>query len=609
MKHLLLLLLLLSALSGIDLRNDDSIERFEMDYFHDENGSMEIHAVMHQKRFTPITNHPFIKDPSGAHWFKITLTNKTDETTERILSYSQNFIKTFDFYELNDAGYLLRHSESGIYVPVHERSIRHFYPSHQFKLKAGETKHLLVRIEIFFQVYSFVTIKTPVNFVQDNAYLLYFYAFFYGVIVSVIIYNLFIYIKMKENVYLYYISYLLFFTFGLMRINGHTDVILPPELMLLPFLSVPLAFFFFVLFTKELLQNDIPNPSFQYTTKLYMGLWLLTFVVMAINLKIGQFFINLTVLGFFPLGIYLMIVGKTSQVRFYTLALGIYLIALTSLPLIRLDILPNIPLFNLMTAGGSMIEAMMLSLILANRMNTLREEKLAVQKEMMELQSRQNETLREKVAEQTRELTLLFSELHHRVKNNLQLILAFLWLKKKRLKDPEAIDALDTTNKRIQGIAQIHDLLYAHDSMEIDFPEYINRFVQIFSQENPHVAVHQSIDASPIDFDAAVTLGLILNELLTNSMKYAFAHVDKPQIHIAFGKDGPESYRFTYHDNGPGIDHHATHNKNGLGHEIIRNLCKRCHESAIDISSNEGFDFSLTFSCFHHDSANPKAML
>ena len=142
-------------------------------------------------------------------------------------------------------------------------------------------------------------------------------------------------------------------------------------------------------------------------------------------------------------------------------------------------------------------------------------------------------------------------EIHHRIKNNLQVVSGLLGLQAFNSSDDELKSKLQESQGRIESIAGIHNILYKGDSQEeIDVEEYFNDIISynktLFSQ---HVKYQLDIASVKLPMDKSIPLALILNELINNSHKHAFDSAKKPSIYVEF-KEGESNYTFLYTDSG-----------------------------------------------------------
>ena len=190
-------------------------------------------------------------------------------------------------------------------------------------------------------------------------------------------------------------------------------------------------------------------------------------------------------------------------------------------------------------------------------------------------------------------MTLLIKELHHRVKNNFQIILTFLWAQKKSMKDEPSIQALEQTTQRIHAIYSLHELLNISNSSSVNIKKYIKGIVNSFSAQDTKIDYEQDIEELILDYDDAVTIGLIINELITNSMKYAFEDVTQAKIDIKFFQING-TYTLKYNDNGRGCTQNDLDNSSGLGNDLIQGLAHK-NQADITINLEDSFSFMLTF--------------
>jgi two-component sensor histidine kinase len=183
------------------------------------------------------------------------------------------------------------------------------------------------------------------------------------------------------------------------------------------------------------------------------------------------------------------------------------------------------------------------------------------------------------LAIRNKEKDTLLREIHHRVKNNFELVNTLLELQGGDVDSQLAKDKLSEGQIRISSMSLIHQKLYQNDSISaIDFEEYsIQLTTQILNLYGlPKVKLTTQLNGLILDVDSAIPLGLILNELVTNSCKYAFSENKIGTISMAIftAKDG--EYIFEYRDNGPGIPSEFDFKKTeSLGLRLIQRLVKQ----------------------------------
>ncbi|QYU70381.1 hypothetical protein J4558_09790 [Leptolyngbya sp. 15MV] len=171
-------------------------------------------------------------------------------------------------------------------------------------------------------------------------------------------------------------------------------------------------------------------------------------------------------------------------------------------------------------------------------------------------------------------LELLVREVHHRVSNSLQMVSSFVSLQASQTEDPGARDALAATQNRIQAISKVHNRLYTRgDPSTIDLDEYLATLVVGLreSLERSETLVDIALHADPIETtpDQAVSVGIIINELVGNAAKYAFIGRDSGTVAIELRAHEDGGFVLLVSDDGHGIDDSAGPTGTGLGMRIV----------------------------------------
>ncbi|HVO74851.1 MAG TPA: two-component regulator propeller domain-containing protein, partial [Ignavibacteriaceae bacterium] len=198
----------------------------------------------------------------------------------------------------------------------------------------------------------------------------------------------------------------------------------------------------------------------------------------------------------------------------------------------------------------------------------------------------------------------LLKEIHHRVKNNLQIISSLLYLNSKNIKDTEALNMFKDSQSRVKSIALVHERLYrSADLSKINFKEYVNHLTTDLFRS---YAVNQSviklaIDINNIfiDIDLAIPCGLIINELISNSLKYAFSNYEAENktglIKICFNQDGSGKLVLLISDNGVGMPEGFAEKKRlSLGLQLVDTLVSQL-EGTLEIEPGQGTSYKIMF--------------
>ena len=196
---------------------------------------------------------------------------------------------------------------------------------------------------------------------------------------------------------------------------------------------------------------------------------------------------------------------------------------------------------------------------------------------------------------------VLIREVHHRVKNNLQIMASLLDIQSDQVERVSAREILQASKGRIQSMSLIHQKLYQQDHMaELAFEVYLTQLVeaiQVMFAGAECIEVTYALEPCPLGIDSAVPLGLILNELVTNAYKYAFEGRDLGQLRVTLQRNGEQIFALMIEDDGPGMPPSFDIHKSGtLGLNLIRGLARQLRGSfEMGKSSLGGAKFTVTF--------------
>jgi two-component sensor histidine kinase len=195
----------------------------------------------------------------------------------------------------------------------------------------------------------------------------------------------------------------------------------------------------------------------------------------------------------------------------------------------------------------------------------------------------------------------LMRELYHRTKNNLQVISSLLSIKSDLVENQEMKSILEDMGNRIQTIALIHQKLYQSKSLShIDLKEFItdlsNLLITSFSVIQKKVTIDLRLESIVVSIDRAIPCGLILNELISNSLKYAFPGDMKGRIIIHLNKKENETIVINISDNGIGIpEDYNFMEKNTLGMLLLKSIAEEQLQGELKIETKNGVSFTIRF--------------
>jgi two-component sensor histidine kinase/HAMP domain-containing protein len=206
------------------------------------------------------------------------------------------------------------------------------------------------------------------------------------------------------------------------------------------------------------------------------------------------------------------------------------------------------------------------------------------------------------ITENLKEKEVLLKEVHHRVKNNMQMIQSLISLQADKIKNEKHKQPLIESNNRIRVMALVHESLYKSENLSaIDLNRYFNELIAKIMRiyENPETVIDLSVHAAPLvlDIDKIMACGLIANELVTNSLKYAFGGRKKGRIAITLKKVDAHLAEFIVRDDGPGLprgfDPKST---DSLGLRMVWILAENQLDGEIDVRQNQGLAYFVKFS-------------
>jgi len=196
----------------------------------------------------------------------------------------------------------------------------------------------------------------------------------------------------------------------------------------------------------------------------------------------------------------------------------------------------------------------------------------------------------------------LLKEIHHRVKNNLQMVSSLLSLQTKNTKSKAAINALEEGKSRVKAMALIHQKLYQNDDLSvIEMQGYIESLINsvqsVYKKGGHNINITIDAEGVELDIDRAIPFGLILNELVSNSFKYAFPHDEENgKIYIHLRKMGDKEGFFEYSDNGVGLPEDTEERTNSsMGIRLMNRLANQLQTRLNIDKTAEGVRFWFNF--------------
>ncbi len=199
-----------------------------------------------------------------------------------------------------------------------------------------------------------------------------------------------------------------------------------------------------------------------------------------------------------------------------------------------------------------------------------------------------------------REKETLLRELYHRTKNNMQVISSLISLQSSSISDGSILQMFDDTKNRIRAMALVHEKLYqSKDLSSVNIREYVRdlagALIESYSKAQGKVALQLEADSITLPIDIIMPCGLIINELISNSLKYAFRADGSLEIRIQFRQTGDGLMEIVYGDSGPGLQSLDTKDIKTLGLKLVRNLATKQLGGKIELVPGAGAEFRVRF--------------
>jgi len=505
-------------------------------------------------------------------WLKFSIKNSSIKTITKLLEFSNPMLDNIILYTKQKDGNYKKERNGVILNQSTNENILNMY--FDVSIEPKQIKDYYIKVSsvsspLYFKLYLLTKDELYKKEIKHQLILVLFFAS----IITLIIYNLFIYIFTKNLAYLYYVLYLFFtvlehLSYTVLNKYIFTETLFKIDLYLSAF-YISFISIFAILFVMEFLNLKRYKKNY---------------FVLKIFLILDIFFIIFASQDFYPLD-FIVYIGMF--LLLYILAISLYLLYKGNENSKYMVIGWSIAIFGWVmlgsySAGGwslvykypyifelsIFIEAILFSVALANKLNKTKalEKSIQINK-------------------------ILMKELHHRVKNNMQLIISMYRLKLSKVNNVSK--HLKEVEGNIQAICTTHELLYTNSiednkDTKTYFSTLVDKLKNSYNRDNIDIKLHIGID---VHFDLLIHLGIILNELITNSYKYAF---DSKEGYISISLVKNNNHKtLIIEDNGKGYDYKKTEDSFGL--ELVKSLIVDELEGSYSICTKNGTKYTINF--------------
>ena len=569
-------------------------------YYDQKNLSFE---NVKEQSFTPL-NESYINrafDAKTTAWIHLSLYNPSDEQLKVVLEVNNPRLEQVTLFNKDK-----QELRGMLHVNKKES---HIYPSFKVTLRAQEHRDVWLKVRNTTTALQFeVTMKSPLQYHSDDHSRQNSIVFFLGVLCAFLGLSLMLYIYLKDDSYLYYALYLMTLIFQQMTYVGFLPLYAPQWFIEIDNLIAVPKISLMIIAAAWYAMHFLKTKRFPKIHRTYQSIIVVIFMTMPIvgtpyfyypevSILIGLGFIIFNTVA----GIYVYTQG-TKQARFFIAGWLVLIVAYLLMIADALGAINGMHKLPSLLLWATSLEALFLLLAFVDWFALIQFEKEQLHDEFIREHSIRQKIIEAEVEEKTTELSLvlkqkqlLFKELHHRVKNNLQLILSLLRLQADKGDCGEGNTVLGQLEGRVLAIARTHELLnYESDVIDIiDMQEYVENYLEEMENtlDDNAIQFHCNIDAE-LPLKEATYVGLVINELVTNAIKYAFSG-NGGNITINLKKEDGK-FHFEVSDDGRGYQSSEV-SSISLGLSLVRTLIEEQLEGTIEYKKSSGSQYVMRF--------------
>ncbi len=565
-------------------------------------------SILKEKKFRPYHKRVINIGVSKASvWISFTLKNDTSHPVTRLIVPTSSLLEEIILYDTTLTPVL----KTGLMHTTNEHKTLYYYLP--VTLKPHEVRTYYLRIHSFYSPVAFdLLMEKKKKFLETDKYYQAFNILLIGIVLSLMLYAFFLSFFIRDKSYFYYGLYLFALLYQQITYIGLTKIYFP-----LAFIPYDLAFVLFkivlLIATSALFAiHFLDTKRFPKIDRTYKAIILFVLGILLFADPTDQYSMTVIILTGFVFiafnlwaGIYIFRHGY-KQARLFIIGFGIVFVTYFFIITDALGLTSVVVDYNNVLMIATVCEAFILSLAFADRYLILTQQKQEADRLILEESQFRAFLVEQEVKKKTQELNrslkqqeLLMREIHHRVKNNLQIILSMLRLQSDEITDPEVAQKFINLEHRINAIAKTYTMLLIHNELEqVDMKEYIETLMNDISEsyesyDQMAEVVTDINDTVMLPLKQAVYVGLIVNELVTNAYKYAFNGA-LGIIRVSLLSEEPGHYTLTIEDNGSGYTIEEDHQSLGL--KLIRTLIYEQLEGSMQIDTYQHTKYTIRFS-------------
>jgi two-component sensor histidine kinase len=538
-------------------------------------------------------------------WVKFTIYNSSSKTLQRTLSIDELQVENVKLFTIKNnkvidtqqAGFLHRKKFNGIVMHNFDIEILP-HDTQTFYLKAYSYSFPLIFKAV-------ITTKEEFIFKDIKNQIIWF--FFTSVLITILIYNLLLFLFTKNSIYFYYSLYLCGILTQFRGIPWLYIFPMDDSAFVLKDLDMLVYYTIFISITMILfVQSFLQTKQYPNLHKLLNIMLIVVFIIIFILVVIPTFLTSQDIAAFyFFLFIFFFFVGfyalykKNKNAPYFIFGWGFAIFAWLSLVLQTINIWSSKYDYYYIFETLIILEVFLFSYAIAKYIKELSDDKEQLSQKLVDQKENENIRLENEVKEKTAYLSseleknsFLLQELNHRVKNNMQFITSLYTLKLENSDSSNIHEKLQDVERKVQAMSQVHQMLYTQKNLKhIGADDYFEKIIQNIkaSFDLEHVSFIYDIKTT-LELEEAIYCGLIVNELVTNALKYAFAQ-NKGEIVISLREDETLKY-LKVQDNGIGMTQGDT---SGFGQTLIETLAIEQLDGEIYTDTTNGTKIEISF--------------
>ena len=533
-------------------------------------------------------------------WVKLEFVNTSNKIVERVLEIGNPMLPKVVLY---DNG---KRQVKGMSFIQEDQD--HLNTAFFLTFTPNEKRTVWISVENRLTTLQFeLFLKSPKVFYHDNLLQQIVITLFIGAILALLVLALAVAIYTRNSSYYYYVFYLLALIYqqvvysGLLQLHVPQSVTNFNDAMNMPMVGIVIVAAAW--YAMNFLQT-YRYARIHQTYKVFIGIVIIETVLFGssfyylpdIIVYTGLLFIFFNTYA----GCYIYKKGY-KQARFFIAGWSVLIFFYLLLIMDSLGIYStsNLPRLMMLATG---VEALLLLLAYVDLFSLVEDEKEVLTEALIQEHKLRQKLIEDEVTEKTEALSkvieqkeLLYRELHHRVKNNLQLILSILRLQHRYSKNEVEHSILKQYESRIGAIARVHELLYHRsDEENVDMLAYVQEYIDgmHLTLDELKIQLYCEVDAH-LPLRESVYVGLIINELVSNAVKHAYGE-EGGAIYITLSHEN-EAYCLEVRDDGRGYSNHLAEVRN-LGSRLIETLVKMQLDGSIELDDSQGTHYKIRFS-------------